>query len=480
MRRPDDRPGVGVAATGEPSGGNSPKSTRDGYPPRPGTSTPTPLKEANRQLLALQGKFRETQYWPPERLWEHQRRQLGLVVDHVYRTRPFYRARLAACGYQSGQEITAEFWQTLPVLTRREVQEHFAAITDGSVPAEHLPYVWDSTSGSSGMPLKIKTTHHAQIMWLAATLREELWHRRDFSAKLAVIRRDDDARPPHGKRFASWEAPVALVYPTGPAVVLDNRSTIEQQATWLLQEQPDYLLTFPSILRELAHWFRSRGLRLQNLRSLRIFGEAPSPNLAELCREVLGVDVTDVYSATEVGNIAFQCPEYKHYHVQSEMILVEVLDDAGRPCGPGASGKVVVTALYNYAMPLLRYAVGDIAEVGAPCGCGRTLPVLSRILGRARDVVVLPSGARRYAYFGSKAIADFTEIVQFQLAQKSLYDLEVRLVTRGAFGATNEEKLRRLLNETLGEHFSITFDYRDAIPHSASGKYLDFVSELPV
>src|SRR5215472_7700535 len=157
-----------------------------------------------------------------------------------------------------------------------------------------------------------------------------------------------------------------------------------------------------------------------------------------------------------------------------------IRNDPGRPCGPGASGKVVVTALYNYAMPLLRYAVGDIAEVGAPCGCGRTLPVLSRILGRARDVVVLPSGARRYAYFGSKAIANFTEIVQFQLAQKSLYDLEVRLVTRGAFGATNEEKLRRLLNETLGEHFSITFDYRDAIPHSASGKYLDFVSELPV
>jgi len=442
---------------------------------------PTPLRKADSQLLALQDKFRQTQYWPPERLWEHQRRQLGLIADHVYRTRPFYHARLAACGYQSGQEITAEFWQTLPVLTRREVQEHFAAITDGSVPAEHLPYAWDSTSGSSGMPLKIKGTHHAQIMWLAATLREELWHRRDFSAKLAVIRRapNDDAFPPQGKHLKDWGAPVALVYPTGPCVLLDNRSTIEQQATWLLQEQPDYLFSFASIIRELAHWFRSRGLRLRNLRSLRVFGEAVGPDLAELCREVFGVDVTDVYSAAEVGNIAFQCPEYKHYHVQSEMILVEVLDDAGRPCGPGASGKVVVTAFYNYAMPLLRYAIGDIAEVGAPCGCGRTLPVLSRILGKARDVVVLPSGARRYAYFGVKVMADFKEIVQLQLAQKGLYDLEVRLVTRGAFGAANEEKLCRVLHESLGAHFRISFDYRDAIARSASGKYLDFVNEIP-
>src|SRR5215472_12597170 len=122
---------------------------------------PTPLREADSQLLALLEKFRQTQYWPPERLWEHQRRHLGLIADHVYRTRPFYHARLAACGYRPGHEITAEFWQTLPILTRREVQEHFAAITDGPIPAEHLPCVWDSTSGSSGMPLKIKGTRHA-------------------------------------------------------------------------------------------------------------------------------------------------------------------------------------------------------------------------------------------------------------------------------------------------------------------------------
>src|SRR5262249_18488157 len=99
--------------------------------------------------------------------------------------------------------------------------------------------------------------------------------------------------------------------------------------------------------------------------------------------------------------------------------------------------------------------------------------------GKTRDAVVLPSGGRRYAYFGAKAIADFTEIVQMQLAQKSLYDLEVRLVTRGTFGAANEEKLRHLLNENLGAHFRISFDYRDAIARSASGKYFDFVSELP-
>ena len=94
-------------------------------------------------------------------------------------------------------------------------------------------------------------------------------------------------------------------------------------------------------------------------------------------------------------------------------------------------------------------------------------------------MVVLPSGARRFAYFGAKAISEIAEIVQIQLAQKSLYDLEVRLVTRGPFELANEERLRRMLNETLGAHFRITFDYRQAIARTASGKYLDFVNEIP-
>jgi len=441
----------------------------------------TPASAVGHQLLALQEQLRHTQYWPAERMLRHQLQQLTELAVHAYRTRPFYRARLAACGYHPGQPITAEFWRTVPILTRREVQDHFADITEGPVPQDHLPFIWDSTSGSSGMPLRIKKTQRAQLAWLAATLREELWHRRDFSAKFATIRRTawNDAFPPDGKRLPNWGAPVALVYPTGPAVVLDNRSTLEQHTAWLLREQPNYLLSTPSIIRELARHFRSAGLRLPSLRSLRTYGEATGPDVTELCREVFDADLADLYSATEVGYLALQCPEHTQYHVQSEMLLVEVLDQAGRPCSPGAVGTVVATPFYNFAMPLLRYAIGDLAEVGAPCGCGRTLPVLTRILGRASDLVVLPSGARRFANFGHGTIASMTQIVQIQLAQKSLYDLEVRLVTRGTFGAENEEKLRRMLNENLGENFRITFDYRDAIARAPSGKYLDFVNEIP-
>ena len=112
-----------------------------------------------------------------------------------------------------------------------------------------------------------------------------------------------------------------------------------------------------------------------------------------------------MYSAAEAGYLALQCPQQEHYHIQSESALVEVLDEAGNPCRPGETGTMVVTPLHNFAMPLIRYAIGDIAEVGAPCACGRGLPVLARLLGRVRQMLVLPSGARRYGNVGDLAFA---------------------------------------------------------------------------
>ena len=127
---------------------------------------------------------------------------------------------------------------------------------------------------------------------------------------------------------------------------------------------------------------------------MRTFGEILEPVCRATCQQVFGVKVVDMYSSQEVGYIALQCPEHEHYHVQAENLLVEVLAEDGRGCGPGEVGRVVVTTLHNFAMPLLRYDIGDYAEVGASCPCGRGLGVLTRILGRQRNLLVLPDGRR--------------------------------------------------------------------------------------
>jgi phenylacetate-CoA ligase len=152
-----------------------------------------------------------------------------------------------------------------------------------------------------------------------------------------------------------------------------------EKARWLHRCDPDYLLTYPSNLTALVPAMREAGLRLTRLREIVTMAELLPPETRTLVREAWGVPIRDTYSAKEVGYMALQCPEHEHLHVQSEVALVEVLDETGRPCTPGQIGRVIVTPLHNFAMPLIRYEIGDYSEVGPPCACGRGLPVLTRV-----------------------------------------------------------------------------------------------------
>jgi hypothetical protein len=78
-----------------------------------------------------------------------------------------------------------------------------------------------------------------------------------------------------------------------------------------------------------------------------------------------------------------------------------------------------------------------------------------------------------------RRFAEIPEVVQFQLIQRTLYELEVKLVARAPLGPETEETMRQDLRQALGEHFSVRLTYHDEIPRAASGKYFDFLSEVP-
>ena len=222
-----------------------------------------------------------------------------------------------------------------------------------------------------------------------------------------------------------------------------------------------------------------RGIRPARLRGLGSFGEALPDDLRALCQQVWGVSVADVYSCEEAGYIALQCPQVpQHYHVQAENLLVEVLDAAGRPCAAGDTGEVVLTTLHNFAMPLIRYAIGDYAQVGPPCACGRGLPVLQRIHGRARNLLRLPDGSRHWPSFPAQDWLAIAPVRQFRLRQTDAACIEVDLVTARPLGAAEADRLRRMLQGRLGHAFRIVLHPVADIPRAPGGKFEDFVCEL--
>ena len=266
--------------------------------------------------------------------------------------------------------------------------------------------------------------------------------------------------------------------------MLSLHSSLKDQMSWLERENPDYFLTYPSNAMELIRQFPNARSKLKNLRELRTVSELVSPEFRKHVSDAWGIPVTDLYSSREAGYVALQCPEHDHYHVQSENLFVEVVDNDGQPCKPGETGWVLVSTLHNYASPLLRYDMGDYAELGEPCDCGRGLPVITRTMGRVRNMAVLPGGERRWPYVHKvyDALRDIygndIPVRQVQLVQKSTEKIEVRLATDTPLPDKSEQRLRSVIHGILGHPFTVDFSYLDEIPRQTGGKYEEFMCEV--
>jgi phenylacetate-CoA ligase len=258
---------------------------------------------------------------------------------------------------------------------------------------------------------------------------------------------------------------------------LDISLPSDVQLGWL-DENSDfaYLLTFPSNLAELLNKCEARGYGWPALRQVRTVSEPVSDELRIRCRNVLGVEIVDLYSTQELGYLALQRNDGPGYYALSDTHVVEVLADDGRQCRPGEIGRVVVTALHNFAMPLFRYDVGDLAEVGEP----GPLPymVINRIFGRVRNLLLAPDGTRRWPLLGTRQLIEIAPVVQHQFIQVSRDRIVVRLVVRRPVTEVEEQAMRAHLLTQTPAGIDFEFSYLDEIPRSPGGKFEDFVCEV--
>ncbi|MSQ71859.1 MAG: phenylacetate--CoA ligase family protein [Betaproteobacteria bacterium] len=423
-------------------------------------------------MLALLFQMEQAQWLSAEAIAERQFQQLAVVLRHAHASVPYY-GQLWRGRYDPQAPLAAGRFADLPILSRRDLQTNFAALQSTAVPASHGAISESESTGSTGTPVRIRKTELAHMMWKVITLRDHLWHRRNLGGKLAAIRYGTETG-----EFEDWGIATRGLVATGPSARIGLRGDTDEQLHWIAEQRPDYLMTYPSVLAALVRRALERGLSFSTLKELRTLGEALSPELRDLCRQAWSVPVTDMYSADEVGYIALQCPAHDHLHVQSESLLVEVLDDAGRPCAAGQVGRVVVTDLHNMAMPLVRYEIGDYAVPGEPCSCGRGLPVLKRVIGRVRNMLVTAGGQRYWPTFGTSAFTAIAAIRQMQLAQVAIDCVEARLVTEAPLSPEQEARLHELILSRVPPGFRVTFSYRDHIARGAGGKYEDFICEI--
>jgi len=422
--------------------------------------------------LSLQFTFQVSEWWSHDRLLVNQLRQITALVRHAAATVPYYRKKLHDLPLPSLHSLTWDDFRTLPLTRRADIQSAGKALVSEAIPGNHGPVFEIRSSGSTGRPIRVSGTGLTSIYGLAFTTRSHLWHRRDLSAKNFDIRTVNATEKPKERR--TW----SVVPGAGESVRIDINLPINVLLDQLIREDPVYMQTHPYTLKGMIKNSVERGIRPKSLREVRTFGEALEPDIRDAARAHWGIEIVDGYSAMEVGVIALQCPESENLHVQSESVLLEILDDYGRPCLPGEVGRVVITALHNFATPLIRYEIGDFAEVGETCACGRGLPVLTRVLGRQRNFVTLPSGEKRFPEAWAKLTDIAPEIRQFQLTQKSLEKIEVKLVVAAPLTNSKELQLAQYLIEKFGHPFDYQFVYVNDIPRGENGKFEEFISEV--
>jgi phenylacetate-CoA ligase len=441
-----------------------------------GISWPGIPNRRNSLMLSALYQLDQSQWWDPERIKMAQYRQLQRLLQQAYHTVPLYRQRLERAEINPQRPLDDEQWSRLPLLSRQDLQQY--DLRSSRVPPRHGRTYETQTSGSTGQPVKITGTEITLFFWRVFTLREHQWHQRDFSGKLASIRAPVESNEP--VLSESWGSPVADIYDTGPAGSLGVKTDISKQVDWLREFAPDYLLTYPSNLLAIIEYCEEKDIRIPRLREARTISETVTEKVRAACARCWQVPLTDVYSSQEVGYITMQCPDYPdRMHVQSENVLVEILNEQGRPCSAGEIGNVIVSSLNNFATPLLRYALRDLAEAGEQCPCGRGLPVINRILGRERNMLVLPNGEKRWPLTGYRQYGEIAPAIgQFQFIQHSLQQVEVKLVVTRPLTNGEETTLISHIQSSLGYPFDITLSYHDSIPRSASGKFEEFISRI--
>ena len=345
----------------------------------------------------------------------------------------------------------------LPVLERATIQERPEAFRD---PSERSLLL--QSSGSSGTPLKFYL--HPRSRWrrrrqFVAFFLRNGWRPWQRTVSLKVL-------PDPSARLGSSSLDRTVLRRRVSISVLEP---IERQYQIIREFEPEVLHGLPTILGELASMASSDQWRPLRLRRVFTVSEVLLPSVRATIEQALGARVVDLYAAAE-ANIGWECERRDGFHLNMTNVVVEVLDDSGDPTPRGETGRVVITTLDNPAMPLVRYALGDmaIAGAGARCPCGRPQPLLPRVLGRRVPLLTIDGGqVSPWGVLARMHELDFLR--QFQLVQPAPDALRARILVRPG-RRIDEAAVRRLIAEELGEGLSVEVEAVSEFSRLPSGK----------
>jgi phenylacetate-CoA ligase len=421
-------------------------------------------KRGSRHLQYL--RFLErTQYDSPQMIRARQFCMLKAILEHAYQTVPYYRQTWNDAGLNPGHVQALDDLQTFPVVSKTELRTRHRDFLSTAYDVAKLRI--KRTSGSTGVPLTIRIDEPGLQWKYACTLRADQWSGYRLGQRVAKVWGNPEYRH-HGwrGRISNWLVDRAIYLDTIGLTV----ERIREFAKVLRRHQPGLLFGHAHSLYLLACQLKKAGITDIRPRGIIATAMPLYDWQRKLIQEVFEVAPTNRYGCEEVSLIASECEQHHGLHITSESILTEV----------ESSGHLLVTDLSNFAMPLIRYRVGDVVVPSTRlCRCGRGLPLLERVEGRDADFVVTPRGELISGISLTENFAlHLPGAAQVQIIQEELTRLRIRLVAEESFATASREKLAELVRELFGPTMRYDLDLVEAIPQEPSGKYRFCVSKI--
>jgi phenylacetate-CoA ligase len=430
---------------------------------------------AARQLV-YEREFERSQFYTARQLEELQEHRLRALLDHAYRKCPFYRKRFDGAGLHTEDIHRLNDLAAFPCLEKLDIQTHGREMIAEDWPRKDL--IADQTGGSTGRPISFSYGNERKCSRKAAAVRHNRWAGWDVGVKVAMV-----WGAPQDLPKATWRARLRNSL-LDRQLFLDCGHLREDNLLHfhrsLKRFRPRILAGYAQALALLARFLRDRRLQAYQPHAIVASAEVLSNDDRTLLEDQFGCPVFNRYGCREVSVVASECDAHQGLHTMAEGLLVEIVNNAAA-ARAGEMGTILITDLLNFAMPLIRYRIGDLGcwEEGA-CRCGRELPRLRQVVGRITDFLTGADGRLVSGVFlATYVVAQRPTLGQVQIRQ----DLPGKLLYRICPGPHFDEAqdlsfLREASQRWLGEPTRVEFEFVEDLKPEPSGKFAFSVSSV--
>ena len=433
----------------------------------------------HRPTFSMLAELERSQWLSPDAMRALQTQRLNNLLQSAWTHSSWHAARLNDAGLTDAVRtgtVSLGDLSRLPTMNKRDARDNVEQLVWREAPGGVFKY---TTGGSSGEPLIFYFGRSRQAADAACRLRARRWW----------------GLNPGEREVYLWGAPVELSKTDRIKTVRDrlvnqlllnafemSPTRMDEYLTAIQAWNPKAMYGYASSLALIAAHAELNGviLKLPALRVVNATGEPLFPHQRELIERVFGVPVAIEYGARDAGLMALQSPDGTLL-TMDETHLIEILDDAGNPVGPGEEGEAVVTSLVSEAQPFIRYRTGDVVRRSGKADPGkRGLTVLDAVVGRQTDFIVAADGRIMHALAVIYVLRAIPGVGQFKLIQHTVDQMEVQIVPDTRWNDAARLAVTQGLQARLGAGLQVELKLQDVIAPEASGKHRYVVSHVPL